>query len=120
MSYSSMCDIEFVHLGMIDIKQLLFASRQHVVAYRIARSMLVDSPPWWQNGNGAPLSWLQGGGGTLEITVKYGTMLHVQYQAPIIALSAASGGGGGIPGEEQQLRTRSRHHAAACPVLGIC
>ena len=92
MLFSSMCDIEFLHPGVIDIKQLLFASRQHVVAYLVGGSALVDSLPPWQNGNSSPLSSSQGEGGTLEIVVKYGTTLNVRYPPPIVASSAALGG----------------------------
>jgi hypothetical protein len=71
-------DIEFVHPGLIDIEQLLFASHKHTVAYCVGRSTLVDSPLRWQNGNGAPLLSSWGGGGMLEIVVvEYGMMLHV-------------------------------------------
>jgi hypothetical protein len=72
-----MCDIKFVHPGVINIEQLSFVSCQHVVAYLVSGSTLVDSPPRRRNRNGTPLLSLRGGGGTLEIVVEYGTMLHV-------------------------------------------
>jgi len=64
--YSSTCDIEFIHPEVIDIEQLPFLSHQHVVAYRIGGSVLIDSPLWWRNRNSAPSSSSWGGGGTLE------------------------------------------------------
>jgi hypothetical protein len=91
------CDIEFVPPGVIDIEQLSFASRQHVVAYRVGGSALVDSPPRRRNGNGAPLLSSRGGGGTLEIVVEFGITLNVRYPAPIITSSAASGRGAASP-----------------------
>jgi hypothetical protein len=69
-SYSSMCDIEFIHPGVIDIKQLPFASRQHVITYRVGRLTLVN-PSLRRRNRSVPLSLLRGGGGTLEIIVKY-------------------------------------------------
>jgi hypothetical protein len=101
---SSTCDIEFVHPEVIDIEQPSFASRQHVVAYRVGGYALIDPPPHpprrRQHGNGAPSSpsSTRGGGGdrTLEIVIEYGTTLHVRYPAPIVA-SSASGGGPASP-----------------------
>ncbi len=87
-----MCDIEFVHLGVIDIK-LLFPCCQHVVAYQVGGLALINSLLRWRNGNNAPLASSWGGGGTLEIVVKYSTKLNVRYPPPIVASSAASGGG---------------------------
>jgi len=92
-TYSLTCDIKFAHPGVIDIEQLSFVSRQHVVAYPVGGLTLVYSPQRWRNGNGASLFSLREGGGTLEIVVEYGMMLHVQYPAPIVASSTASGGG---------------------------
>ena len=66
-----MCDIEFIHPGVIDIKQLPFASRQHVITYRIGRLTLVNSSLRRRNRNSVPMSLLRGGGGMLEIIVKY-------------------------------------------------
>jgi hypothetical protein len=87
--YSSTCDIEFVHPGVINIKQLLFVSSQHDVAYCIGGLALVNSPLRWRSGNGTPLLSLRGGGGMMEIVVEFDTTLNVQYPPPIIASSAA-------------------------------
>jgi hypothetical protein len=81
-TYLSTCDIEFVHPGVIYIEQLPFASRQHVIAYRVGGLTLVDSPPGRQNGNGIPLSSLRGGGGTSETVVKYGTRITCNFRSP--------------------------------------
>ncbi len=109
-TYSSTCDIKFVHLGVIDIEQLSFTSRQHIVPYCVGGSALVDSPPRRRNGNSTPLLSLRGEGVTLEIVVEYGTTLNLQYPPPIVTTSAALGGGpDGYP----------RCHAAARPVLGL-
>jgi len=88
-----MCGIEFVHPGVIDIEQLSFVSRQHVVAYWVGGSALINSPPRQRNGNGTLLLSLQGGGGNLKINVKCGITLNVQYPPPIVASSAALVGG---------------------------
>ena len=96
-TYSSMCEIEFIHQGLINIKKLSFTSRQHIVAYRVGGSVLVDSPLQGRNRNGVPLSLSQGGGGTLEIVIKCGTRHNMQYPVPIVASSAALGGGAASP-----------------------
>jgi hypothetical protein len=96
-TYLSTCGIEFIHPGVIHIEQLSFMSRQHVVAYRVGRLALVDSPPRQRNKNGAPLSLSRGGGGMLEIAVEYGTTLNLGYPPPIVASSTKLGGGPASP-----------------------
>ena len=48
VTLSSMCHIEFVHPGVIDIEQLSFTSLQHVVAYVGGGSALINSPQRWR------------------------------------------------------------------------
>jgi hypothetical protein len=103
--YSSTCVIEL----------LLFASGQHVVAYRVGGLVLVNSPPQRQNGNRAPLSLSRGGGGTLEIVVKYSTTLNVRYPHPIVALRAASGRGR-HPQNKYSLAPAIMHQPVLCSV----
>ncbi|KAL3827349.1 hypothetical protein ACHAXA_003083 [Cyclostephanos tholiformis] len=87
LSYSSECDIEFVHPEIIDIEQPSFASRQHVVAYRIGGVALVDLPPTppRRDDDDGSSSRIVGERWTfLEIVIEYGTMLHVRYPPPIV------------------------------------
>ena len=60
--YLLTCDVEFFHLGAINIEQPLFACPQYVVAYRVGGSALLDPPPHGGGTGTAPLSRREGGG----------------------------------------------------------
>ena len=92
-TYLSMCNIEFIHPGVIDIKYISFTSCQHIVAHRINGLAFVNSPLRWRNRSNTPMSSSRGGRGTLEIIIEYDTALNMRYLAPIVASSTASGGG---------------------------
>jgi hypothetical protein len=85
-SYSSQCNIEFVHPEIIEIEQPSFVSRQHVVAYRVGSVALLDLalPPTQRDiiDGGSSLSWIGGEGSKLDIVIDYGTTIHVLYPQP--------------------------------------
>ena len=63
------CNIRFSHPETIDIKQPVSASRQHVVAYRVA--LALTATPDAEAAEG------------LDVVVEYGTTLHLRYPPPI-------------------------------------
>ena len=80
----SRCNIEFIHPEIIDIEQPSFASRQYVVAYNINATVDLSSllqSPLAAGGGGEALATAKK---KLQVTIDYGTMLHIRYPSPIV------------------------------------